>query len=125
MLIWKKVTNVDNEIAYMERAEYTVEGTPFTFDVVQYKQEGRQYYIHIYNDEDYFYNTGMGEFKNRAKHAAENYLKLVMSGRKPRSIRMRELEIGWESFIDWKKGKRHPHPDFIPIVIDGKLVKPD
>ena len=124
MLIWKQVTNVEDGIVYMERAEYTVEGTPFTFDVVQYESD-REYYIRIYNDEDYFYRTGMGEFKNRAKHAAENYLKLIMSGRKPRSIRMCELEVGWDSYIDWKRGKMHPHPDFIPIVIDGKLVKPD
>lgn len=125
MLIWNKVTNVDNGIVYIERAEYTVEGTPFTFDIVQYKSEGREYYIRIYTNKDYFYSTGMGEFKNRAKHAAENYLKLIVSGREPRSIRMYELTVGWDRYIDWKKGKMTPHPDFIPIVINGKLVKPD
>lgn len=127
MLIWTKVDNVgNNRIAYMERAEYTVEGESFTFDIVQYSRDCKaEYHINIYSGKDYYYHTGMGEFKDRAKHAAENYLKLIMSGRKPRSICMYELEVGWDSFSDLKKGKRHPYPDFIPIVVDGKLVKPD
>lgn len=123
MLEWKRVNNAKYGIAYMMRAEYMANGVPFTFDIVQYEPEGRnydgEYFVHIRDDKSYIFMVGEGKSENRAKHAAENYLKLVLAGRSPRSVHMWELEVGWESY------KKLSTPDFIPVVVNGKLVKSD
>lgn len=123
MLEWKQVDNTKDGIVYMTRAEYTARGIPFTFDIVQYEPEGRYcdggYFVHIRDDKSYIFMVGEGKSENRAKHAAENYLKLVLAGRSPRSVYMWELEVGWESY------KKLSAPDYIPVVIDGKLVRSD
>lgn len=121
MLKWDNANSKETKVKYMVRAEHMVEDVLFTFDVILYEPEGRyndgEYYLRIRDDKSLIFFTGMGEIEGRAKHAAENYLKLVLAKRNPRSVHMWELEVGWESY------KRLSAPDFIPVVSNGILIR--
>ena len=115
MLEWHKVN--DEQI----KAEYIGEGLICEFTIDGPNPTGRyegNYSITIYANEICRFCIGTGKIINRAKHAAENYLKLGLSGRRLSSIHMWELTVGWEKY-------KNSTPDFIPIVVNGNLANGD
>lgn len=115
MLKWTKVDNITL------MSECMADGVFLVFSVYGpgpkgYYSEG-EYYIKITVDGTLRFDMGMGKLEERAKHAAENFLKLVLSGRNHKDISTWELEVGWEFY------KRLSTPDFIPVVVDGRLVR--
>lgn len=90
MLKWEKVNNTTR------MSEYMADGVFFVFSVhgptpKGYRNEG-EYYIEITANGALRFNIGMGKIEDRAKHAAENFLKIVLSGRHYRDISIWELE---------------------------------
>lgn len=90
MLKWIKVNNTTL------RSECMVNDVLFVFSIYGpkpkgYRNEG-EYYIEITANGALRFNIGMGKIEDRAKHAAENFLKIVLSGRHHRDISIWELE---------------------------------
>lgn len=108
---------VYNKVPAIEMAEFKIRDKTYVFTIEKCINIKKEYCVCV-SGPDGTTSCVMGEIVDRAKHGANNILKLILSGRRMSSICAWEFEVGWEHYLNF------PVAQFIPKVLNGRLVNP-